>query len=60
MPDTPIHDPIFDNQQLIEYVRDCNQKGAAVTMNIGVYEDGTASPATLKQLQDLRKGIRGY
>jgi len=57
--DTPIAAPIFNTQQLIEYIRDSNKKGAAVTLNIGVYQDGSPSPATIEQLQAVRKAIRG-
>lgn len=58
--DTPIRPPLFRDKDLADYVTDCNRKGAAVTMNIGVYPDGTASPDTLKQLQFIRNEIRGY
>jgi hypothetical protein len=46
-------------KQLINYIKDCNGKGAAATMNIGVYQDGTASPETLRQLDAVRKSIGG-
>jgi hypothetical protein len=52
--------PRFSDAQLIEYIKDCNSKGAPVTMNIGVYQDGTPSPRTLTQLYAVRKSIRGH
>jgi alpha-L-fucosidase len=58
-PETEIHPPLFSDQDLAEYITDCNKKGAPVTMNIGVYQDGTASPATLRQLAAIRKIARG-
>ena len=54
-----IRTPLFTDEQLADYVMDCNRKGAAVTMNIGVYQDGTPSPETLKQLETVRKRVRG-
>ena len=57
--DKPIRPPLFTDEQLVDYVMDCNRKGAAVTMNIGVYQDGTASPETVKLLEAVRKKVRG-
>jgi len=56
---TEIQAPRFSDQELADYITDCNRKGAPVTLNIGVYLDGTASPATLTQLKAIRKAIRG-
>ncbi len=56
--DQPIKAPLFNNEDLIRYVRTLNARGIPVTMNIGVYQDGTASPATLAQLRAVRKAIR--
>jgi accessory colonization factor AcfC len=58
--DTPIRSPLFRDSQLIGFVRECNRKGASVTMNIGVYQDGSASPETIEQLAAVRKSIRGF
>ncbi|MGQ0834196.1 MAG: alpha-L-fucosidase [Gammaproteobacteria bacterium] len=56
--DTPIEKPRFDTTELVEYVRTCNREGAPVTMNVGVYQDGSPSPATIAQLRVLRNLIR--
>ena len=58
-PDTDIGDPNFTDQQLIEYVKACNAKNIVVSMNVSIYQDGTVSPAGLKQLRALREAIRG-
>ena len=58
--DTKIRPPRLSDSQLINFINDCNRKGASVTMNIGVYQDGSASPATLDQLAAVRKSIRGF
>lgn len=57
--DTKIAPPRHSDEQLIDYIEDCNRKGATVTMNIGVYQDGTPSSQTLMQLYAVRKSIRG-
>jgi pimeloyl-ACP methyl ester carboxylesterase len=56
--DQPIKAPLFKDEDLIRYVRTLNARGIPVTMNIAVYQDGTASPATLDQLRTVRKAIR--
>jgi hypothetical protein len=58
--DTKIPPPRLSDSQLINFISDCNRKGASVTMNIGVYQDGSASPATLDQLAAVRKSIRSF
>jgi hypothetical protein len=57
--DAEIARPLFSNDQLITFVRDTNSKGGPVTLNIGVYQDGSVSPATLKQLQALKAALKG-
>ena len=58
LPDSEIHAPLFSDQALAVYIADCNKKNAPVTMNFGVYQDGSASEATLRQLQSIRRIIR--
>ncbi len=58
--DTKIAPPRLNDSQLINFISECNGKGASVTMNIGVYQDGSASPATLDQLAAVRKSIRSF
>jgi len=58
-PNTDIHPPIFHTQQLINYVETCIARGIVVSMNLGIYQDGTISKETFKQMRALRKAIRG-
>lgn len=53
-----IKPPLFGDTQLIQFIQDTNAKGGPVTMNIGVYQDGTASPETLRQLRTVKKALR--
>jgi hypothetical protein len=57
--DTKIGPPLFTAAQLIDFIRDTNAKGGPVTMNIGVYQDGTFSRETLGELAAIRSAIRG-
>ncbi len=59
VPDTDIRPPLFETHNLIDYVKAGNARNIVVSMNLGIYEDGTISPATLEQMQALRKEIRG-
>lgn len=47
--------PRFSNKELYNYVRKCTDKKGAVTLNIGIYEDGTMAPKTLEQVCGLKK-----
>lgn len=51
--DKDIVAPLYQDEKLIRYVKAVNALGGPVTINIGVYQDGTASPATLQQIQKL-------
>jgi alpha-L-fucosidase len=51
--DSDIVPPLYKDDQLIRYVKAANTLGGPVTINIGIYQDGTASPATLRQIQKL-------
>lgn len=57
-PESPISPPLFADRDLIACVQDANAKGAPLTLNIGVYQDGTASPATISQLLSLRQAVQ--
>ncbi len=57
--DTDIGPPLETDQHLIDFVKACNAKNVVVSMNVGIYQDGTISPATAKQLRALREAIKG-
>ena len=58
-PNTDIPPPRFNTERLIDYVKFCIAKKIVVTMNVSIYQDGTVSPAALKQLRALREAIKG-
>jgi hypothetical protein len=51
--------PRFKDDALIEYVRACMSRQGAVTINLGIYQDGSIGEATLRQMKVLRQAIRG-
>ena len=58
-PDTNIEPPRFATKQLVDYVKKCIASNLVITMNMGIYQDGSASAATLAQMRSLRQVIRG-
>lgn len=47
-------EPRFLNKELYEYVKRCTDKKGAVTLNIGIYEDGTLAEKTVEQVCGLK------
>ncbi len=50
-------DPKYSNKQLYEYVRECLDKKGAVTLNIGIFEDGTLAEKTVAQVEGLKVAV---
>lgn len=46
--------PRFWNDELFAWVKTCHLNGGAVTLNVGIYQDGSIDPKTVAQLQDLK------
>ena len=59
LPDTDIPAPLFFTHTLVDYVKACIARKVVVSLNLYIYQDGAVSPATLEQLQVLRREIRG-
>lgn len=57
--DSPMEKPRFSDRALIRYVRAMDAHHAAVTLNVGIFQDGTIGEATREQLNALRKAVRG-
>ena len=51
--DGPMPPPKYTDTELFPFVGDCLKKGAAVTLNAGIYQEGRISPETLKQFSRL-------
>src|SRR5258706_3707099 len=50
--------PQFDAQKLGDYISGCMKNGGAVTINLGIYQDGSVDPRALDVLKEVRQRIR--
>lgn len=57
--DKPIQSPMISTQELIKRIQMAKQKGYPLSINLLMYEDGSVSPESLAQMEEVRKIIRG-
>jgi hypothetical protein len=57
-PDTVIK-PKLDARTAIQKVREMNDRGQVLTLNLNMYEDGGISPESRVLMESVRKEIRG-
>ena len=50
--------PRFDAQRLGDYISQCMKNGGAVTINLGIYQDGSVDPRAVDVLKEIRQRIR--
>ena len=50
--------PRFDAQRLADYISQCMKNGGAVTINLGIYQDGSVDPRAVDVLKEIRQRIR--
>ena len=50
--------PQFDAQKLGDYISGCMKNGGAVTINLGIYQDGSVDPRAVDVLKEVRARIR--
>ena len=50
--------PKFDAQRLGDYISGCMNNGGAVTINLGIYQDGSVDPNAVSVLKEVRQRIR--
>ena len=50
--------PQFDAQKLGDYISGCIKNGGAVTINLGIYQDGSVDPRAVDVLKEVRQRIR--
>jgi hypothetical protein len=58
-PNTEMAPPRFSAEELISYVKRCIEKQGVVTINVGIFQDGTIGVASRRMLGQLRRAIRG-
>ena len=51
-------EPRFNAQALGDYISQCMKNGGAVTINLGIYQDGSVDPRAVKVLKEVRERIR--
>ena len=50
--------PRFNAQALGDYISQCMKNGGAVTINLGMYQDGSVYPRAVDVLKEVRQRIR--
>src|SRR5881296_4054388 len=50
--------PQFDAQKLGDYISECMKNSGAVTINLGIYQDGSVDPRAVDVLKEIRQRIR--
>lgn len=58
-PDTEMESPRFTSAALADYIEQCMKHQAVVTVNLGIYQDGTIGPQAAECMAAVRKRIRG-
>jgi hypothetical protein len=51
-------EPRFTSSQLSQYIKDCLMNKGAVTINMGIYQDGTVGEKALNVMKEVRNQIR--
>ena len=59
LPDAEMEPLRFSDESLIDFVKKNAEKEAAVTINLGIYQDGSIGDAARRQMAALRQAIRG-
>ena len=59
LPDAEMEPLRFSDDSLIDFVKKNAEKEAAVTINLGIYQDGSIGEAARRQMAALRRAIRG-
>ena len=53
-----IPDPRFTAQELSNYIKKCMAQGGAVTINMGIHQDGTVGKKALQTMIEVRQQVR--
>jgi len=59
-PDTDMEGPIYKDEQLIEFVKACIAREGVVSLGTGISQALQMSEAIVRQLQAVRKAVRGH
>lgn len=50
-------EPRFTSKELAKYIKECNQNKGAVTINLGIYQDGTVGAKALQVMKEVKNII---
>ena len=53
-----IQDPKFTSEELSSYIKACMENGGAVTINMGIFQDGTVGEKALQVMRGVKERIR--
>ena len=53
-----MREPRFTSEELAGYIKDCMKNKGAVTVNLGIYQDGTVGEKALQVMREVRNQIR--
>ena len=51
-------EPRFSLEELSGYIMDCMKNNGAVTVNLGIYQDGTVGEKALQVMREVKNQIR--
>jgi hypothetical protein len=57
--DTPMESPRFSAEKLIDYIQRCQSAQSPVTVNLGIFQDGSIGPESAALMSSVREKIRG-
>ncbi len=50
--------PRLDSKTLTNYIKECNKNKGVVTINLGIYQDGTVSEEALEVMKEVKRNIK--
>lgn len=57
-PDTAITPPRLSPEELVPFIHACNQQQAPVTLNVGIYQDGSLAQTTIDVVKQVRSALQ--
>ena len=55
----PMEPPYYEDENLFSFMRHCRSVGGAVTLNVGIYQEGHLGERTLAQVRRLHAALSG-
>ncbi|HTF27395.1 MAG TPA: alpha-L-fucosidase [Flavitalea sp.] len=55
---TEMPDPRFNDEELSDYIEKCNAEGGAVTINLGIYQNGKIGDKALQTMKKVKARLR--